>query len=378
MSPPPTHVSPPEIAALEALDWSFSQDPRRDLTHNLHPWPAKFIPQIPAAVIEALTTPGDRVHDPFVGCGTTALEAIRLGRTATVSDVNPLAALITEAKCFPPRGSELLEIEQWANALKIARPSKRSKASAPPIPNIEDWFSPSAIAQLAYLRDAIASRGTDQAFLRVVFSAIVLLSSHQESETRYRRVDREVSASDVLARFQKRLVRSLKMAAAVELAIPSPPGEVEIECRDSRLIPDSSERSSDLAVFSPPYPNAFDYHLYHRFRLFWLGYDPRPLKHSEIGAHLRYLDSDVWQEDMRLSLRAASSRLRNGAYCVVLVGDGIVRGELVRSGDLLWELAPDTGLTPIWRATRPISQTKRAFNLSDSRLKKEDILVFQK
>ena len=31
-----------------------------------------------------------------------------------------------------------------------------------------------------------------------------------------------------------------------------------------------------------------DYHLYHRFRLFWLGFDPRKLAKIEIGSHLRH------------------------------------------------------------------------------------------
>ena len=33
--------------------------------------------------------------------------------------------------------------------------------------------------------------------------------------------------------------------------------------------------------------------------MFWLGIDPRPIKHTEIGAHLRYQDSIAWLEDMR-------------------------------------------------------------------------------
>jgi len=48
------------------------------------------------------------------------------------------------------------------------------------------------------------------------------------------------------------------------------------------------KNSIDFIVTSPPYPNAFDYCLYHRFRQFWLGFNPRILSNYEIGAHLKY------------------------------------------------------------------------------------------
>ena len=43
-----------------------------------------------------------------------------------------------------------------------------------------------------------------------------------------------------------------------------------------------------LVITSPPYPNAFDYFLYHRHRMFWLGYDPIVMSRKEIGSHLNY------------------------------------------------------------------------------------------
>src|SRR5690606_32374291 len=68
-----------------------------------------------------------------------------------------------------------------------------------------------------------------------------------------------------------------------------------------------SKNSVSLIVTSPPYPNAYDYHLYHRFRLFWLGYDPRMLAKVEVGSHLRHQKEatgfDQYVEEMTLCLR---------------------------------------------------------------------------
>ena len=84
--------------AFQAVDWSFSNAETGFLTHALHPYPAKFIPQIPGYCIRLLSTPGELVLDPFGGSGTTALEAIRLGRRALSIDANPLGTLIGQVK----------------------------------------------------------------------------------------------------------------------------------------------------------------------------------------------------------------------------------------------------------------------------------------
>jgi hypothetical protein len=365
--------------ALGSIDWSFTHDRARDLTHNLHPWPAKFIPQIPAEVIAACSEPGDRVLDPFVGCGTTAVEALRAGRSVLATDINPLAVLITQAKSAPPVSAERDRIAAWSARLRPVRVSKDLLDAAPAIPNIGYWFDPSVIAQLSFLRRAIDELGTSAAFLRVVFSAIINAVSHQESETRYRRVERDIRASDVIDRFQKRLGRALSMAADFEAAVPPGDSTASVACCDARALDDVTDGTTcDLAVFSPPYPNAFDYHLYHRFRLFWLGHDPRQLKHSEIGAHLRYQSQDDWPRDMQEVFAEVAALLRPEALCVVIVGDGIIAGEPVRSGDILWELAESVGLTPAWRTTRSLATHRRSFNLSDGRLLSEDILVFRR
>lgn len=363
--------------ALLSIDWSFANDGVRDLTHNLHPWPAKFIPQIPAAVIDACSAPGDRVLDPFVGCGTTAVEALRVGRSVLATDVNPLAVLITQAKSAPPTATERQMIDAWATDLRPVRVSKELLGEAPAIPNIGYWFDPQVIAQLCHLRRAIHEFGGASTFLRVVFSAIINAVSHQESETRYRRVEREISGPEVIDRFRLRLARALAMAADFESAVPDANADARIACCDARTLGDVADDAlCDLAVFSPPYPNAFDYHLYHRFRLFWLGHDPRHLKHSEIGAHLRYQSQDAWPQDMGEAFGEVAHKLRPGALCVVVVGDGVIAGESVRSGDILWESAESVGLTPTWRTTRSLATHRRSFNLSDGRLLGEDVLVF--
>ena len=86
------------LARLRSLDWDFADAKTDYLTHSLHPYPAKFIPQIPNALIQELSSVGDVVCDIFCGSGTTLVEALLLKRHAVGIDANPLACLITRAK----------------------------------------------------------------------------------------------------------------------------------------------------------------------------------------------------------------------------------------------------------------------------------------
>ena len=89
------------VGKLEDTDWDFEGENTTFLTHSIHPYPAKFIPQIPATLIDELSEPGDLVYDPFIGSGTTLVEALRGNRRALGSDVNPMSALLAKVKATP-------------------------------------------------------------------------------------------------------------------------------------------------------------------------------------------------------------------------------------------------------------------------------------
>src|SRR6476660_8940453 len=62
---------------------------------------ACFKPQLPRFFIERLTEPRDLVYDPFMGRGTTVLEAALLGRRAAGCDVNPLSSVLVAPRLDP-------------------------------------------------------------------------------------------------------------------------------------------------------------------------------------------------------------------------------------------------------------------------------------
>ena len=78
---------------------------------------ACFKPQLPRYFIERLTQPGDIVYDPFMGRGTTPIEAALMKRIPYGNDVSPLSRVLTETRINPPGFSyvihRLRNIDWW-------------------------------------------------------------------------------------------------------------------------------------------------------------------------------------------------------------------------------------------------------------------------
>ena len=72
--------------------------------HSIHEvsYRACFKPQLPEFFVSRLTQAGDGVHDPFMGRGTTPLQAALMGRRPLANDINPLSILLTRPRLSPP------------------------------------------------------------------------------------------------------------------------------------------------------------------------------------------------------------------------------------------------------------------------------------
>jgi hypothetical protein len=87
------------------------------LTHNFYRYPARFSPLFVRAAISAFTAPGDYVLDPYVGGGTSLVEAMALGRHAVGVDISQLAEFIASVKTAVLTDRELQTLSSWAARL---------------------------------------------------------------------------------------------------------------------------------------------------------------------------------------------------------------------------------------------------------------------
>ena len=82
-------------------------------THRFYRYPARFSPQFARATIEAFTKQGDLVLDPFIGGGTTAVEALRTNRKCIGTDINELAIFVSEVKTTVLSEAETSQLRSW-------------------------------------------------------------------------------------------------------------------------------------------------------------------------------------------------------------------------------------------------------------------------
>ena len=77
--------------------------------HSLHEvsYRACYKPQLPAFFIKRSCKMGDVVYDPFMGRGTTLIEAQLHGCRAYGNDINPLSQVLTKPRLTPPTLSQI-------------------------------------------------------------------------------------------------------------------------------------------------------------------------------------------------------------------------------------------------------------------------------
>jgi hypothetical protein len=87
--------------------WSSGQ--RQSASLHEVSYRACFKAELPRFFIQLFSKAGDVVYDPFMGRGTTILEAALSQRRVIGNDVNPLSRVLTEARLHPPKDDEVLE-----------------------------------------------------------------------------------------------------------------------------------------------------------------------------------------------------------------------------------------------------------------------------
>ena len=110
---------------------------------------ACFKPQLPRFFIDRFTAPGDVVYDPFMGRGTTVIEAALAGRTPAGCDINPLSAMLAQPRLSPPTAEE---VARTARSRSICR----RRSSYPK--ELEVFYHPDTLREICALREYLLAR----------------------------------------------------------------------------------------------------------------------------------------------------------------------------------------------------------------------------
>ncbi len=329
---------------MSESDWDFAHLGMRETqagTHFFHHWTAKFIPQIPRRVIETYAQPGDVVLDPFMGCGTTLVEAARLDYDAWGTDINPLAVKIAQAKTARINDKSLTDFIAWLR--KGAKdPEKNAAGSAQLFEGSEKWFRDDvarvirAIINKAKHLDPTTEnlvliglsdllKGMSNARMDRTLPTLPKTPRYEDKKHYFRVVDNKTREINPFSRVASQLER---MQRALEEYHTEAKGKAEPFLRDARNLA-SLGRKAQLAITSPPYWSAQNYQGMHKLSFWVLGL-PEPGR-AEIGRR-----AEDYLPDMEAVIKQLVKVL-NGHFALVIgeSKDGIheaVRDQCVSHG----------------------------------------------
>jgi hypothetical protein len=244
------------------------------LTHGLHRFPAKYIPQVPAWALDNFAAHDATVLDPFMGSGTTLVEGLLRGGTHIGLDIDPLARLIARAKTTDVDAERIRDLGELLRS-SWTSPAAKLRTPMAGVQNFSHWFSLRQWAWVQSLHQAILELpciDKEREFLLAVFSSTLRWVSNADDQSQKTYVSgtlqkRPPPVQDVFWRFFHRSASGL---ADLNLKRHSEATAVIPDDGDATAIT-VGDRSVDLAITSPPYLDSVDYMYNMMLEYFWLG-----------------------------------------------------------------------------------------------------------
>lgn len=309
--------------------------------HSIHEvsYRACFKPQLPEFFIRRLTKEGETVFDPFMGRGTTPVEAHILGRVPAGNDINPLSVLLTRPRLNTP---SLREVQEALDAVDWSRRSELRE-------DLLAFYHPRTLQHICALRDHLIERAPlneqnpNRAldWIRMVainrltghsagfFSVYSLPPNQAVSVQRQLRINekrgqippmRDISA--IILKKTRSLLRS---------GVPDFSSAHLLFVGAADKLNQMPDDSVALTVTSPPFLDVVQYVDDNWLRCWFAGI---PTDAVEISMHRK---EEAWEQMVRSVLTEQARILRSGGHVAFEVGE--VRGGKVLLEKTVWRAA---------------------------------------
>lgn len=360
------------VSRLRDMNWDFEGSRSESEFSALHWHPCRFVSQIPAGLISLLSDEGDVVLDPFLGSGTTLVEAQRLKRRGVGVEINPVAAMIASGKTIPKRQAvikralhELAELARDQLEGDLLRTRMRQPILHPPTVQMDKWYMPDVGRQLSVLWGLLNGlRGDSSKLGHLAFSSILIRVCRETRHWGYicdNTMPLSSRRADVLVEFLRSLLMIERAYAARELYLG--PGErlrrAQVINGDALVELARLKGSVNLVVTSPPYFGVSDYAKSQRLTAEWMGADVEPVRLKEIGARSKRHRKDAYESYMSELVRvmdACREKLVEGGFCCLVVGESASRRGYIAQ---LHDAMEGIGFQTVHLVERAVSEQRR-------------------
>lgn len=341
-------------------------------------YPCRSIAYVPRMILDDFTptSPDITVLDPFMGSGTTAVEAVRYARTVHGVEVDPYARLIATVATRRYTSDELEQIEIVVKEIAYNFDAQKPNIDLMPrLVNVAYWFSEDNFRDLLKLKSTIFSlsnEGRIRDFLLAAFGDIIRACSKAERQSLKPYISKkyEKAAKPVLPEFLK--ISASYIDAVAQSSIHKTDGIVW-EGSDATKFEVSTP--IDLAITSPPYINAMDYTRCIKIESAWIGTADdliiRSVRNAQLGesarrhrpignafvsdmateyfsslkqADLSKFDTALaYFDDMSENLKSVFKSLKPGGMYFIIVGNSKIRGIDIPTHKVIAEIACEVG-----------------------------------
>lgn len=321
-------------------------------SHSLHEisYRACFKAELPRFFIQLLSDPGALIYDPFMGRGTTLLEAALLDRQVAGNDVNPLSRILLEPRLNPP------SLQKIAKRLDSLPWSLDLKSDI----DLTMFYSPRTISLIVSLKNYLKNRkqqGVEDfvdKWIRMVatnrltghssgfFSVYTLPPNQAVSPDAQKKINEKRNQSpedrnvkDII--FKKSLSLQRDLTDLQRSRLQKHFSECKLYAIDSQAKSPLADNSVSLVITSPPFLNTVQYAADNWLRCWFNDLDV-----EKIGKNITMSRTvDSWSHAMTRVLFDLYRIVTPGGWVAFEVGE--VRGGRIFLDEIIAPIGIDTG-----------------------------------
>ena len=328
------------------------------LTHWFYPYKGKFHGQMIKAIINFIgASDDDIILDPFMGSGTTLIEASIVGTKSVGIEINPALCIVSQIKLDSLRIDypEFRENIKKKDLFKIFKYFKEARAYL----NERIWEIEANNQNTRDILTELWENHFPSSFIKEYpfewRNLLLLVYLHALSDYTYLKgTNKEKSFEDFFYINFEEYSKTLKGTYETFKALNIIPKEYKVILGSALNLP-LDDNSVKGVVTSPPYSIALDYVKNDLHLLNYLGIDTRKLRKEMVGLKGKKMEKlRLYEEDIRKSIEEIYRVLKKGGWASIVLGDVVVNGKRTDFCKKITEWAPEIGFVDAYAMKRPI------------------------